>query len=111
MARSERFDRIEPACGERRGQRPERRIAAGEDSDPLSRSRPFLTLGERGDAPRDAVAAIDEAHPMRARRGEFGREPRKMHEGVDDDMEDRKRGGRGKRGEGGVNKGGRRKMK
>src|SRR3546814_2595721 len=78
MARSERFDRIEPACGERRGQRPERRIAAGEDSDPLSRSRPFLTLGERGDAPRDAVDAIDEAHPMRARRGEFGREQRKI---------------------------------
>src|SRR3546814_8257856 len=80
MARSERFDRIEPACGERRGQRPERRIAAGEDSDPLSRSRPFLTLGERGDAPRDAVAAIDEAHPMRARRGEFGREQRRSEE-------------------------------
>src|SRR3546814_3475043 len=31
MARPERFDRIEPACGERRGQRPERRIAAGAD--------------------------------------------------------------------------------
>src|SRR3546814_19447308 len=82
MARSERFDRIEPACGERRGQRPERRIAAGDGSDPLSRSRPFLTLGQRGESPRDAGAAIPAAPPLRARPGEGTAAPAGGEEGV-----------------------------
>src|SRR3546814_20114900 len=60
MARSERFDRIEPAFGERGGQRPERRVAAGEESDHLRRSRALQNLGERGDEPGDAVAAVTE---------------------------------------------------
>src|SRR3546814_11212140 len=58
MARSERFDRIEPACGERRGQRPERRIAAGETSAHRSRRRPFMTTGARGDAHHEALDTV-----------------------------------------------------